>query len=65
MSEPRLFCDFCGKAADEVGHLIAGPKAFICDECVDLCAFIVAERRGPMMALEPEYGPYRPKMQAA
>jgi ATP-dependent Clp protease ATP-binding subunit ClpX len=32
-----LVCSFCGKDQDHVRKLIAGPKVFICDECVDLC----------------------------
>jgi len=32
-----LYCSFCGKADHEVENLIAGPTAFICNECVDLC----------------------------
>jgi hypothetical protein len=36
-----LFCSFCGKSQHEVRKLIAGPVAFICDECVDLCTSIV------------------------
>lgn len=35
--EQSLCCSFCGKNKTEVGHLISGPLAFICDECVDLC----------------------------
>ncbi|MFO7973968.1 MAG: ATP-dependent Clp protease ATP-binding subunit ClpX [Candidatus Hydrogenedentota bacterium] len=38
-------CSFCGKRHDEVGKLIAGPEVNICDECVQLCAEIVAEDR--------------------
>ena len=34
-------CSFCGKSADEVNRLIAGPDAFICDECIDLCQSII------------------------
>lgn len=34
-------CSFCGKSADEVDRLIAGPDAFICNECIDLCASII------------------------
>jgi hypothetical protein len=34
---PEFFCSFCGKTSDEVKKLIAGPSAFICDECVELC----------------------------
>ncbi len=27
-------CDFCGKHANDVDHLFAGPAVFICDKCV-------------------------------
>jgi hypothetical protein len=33
----RLRCSFCGKPGSEVGKLIAGSKAYICDSCVDSC----------------------------
>jgi ATP-dependent Clp protease ATP-binding subunit ClpX len=36
-------CGFCGKSQNEVKRLIAGPGAFICDECVALCTDMVAE----------------------
>ena len=26
-------CSFCGKPQDEALRLVAGPQAFICDEC--------------------------------
>lgn len=29
-----LNCSFCGKSEEEVKRLVAGSKAFICDECV-------------------------------
>ena len=29
----KLSCSFCGKSADEVAKLAAGPKVFICDVC--------------------------------
>ena len=32
-----LRCSFCGKAADQVERLIAGPKVHICDCCVGVC----------------------------
>lgn len=38
-----LYCSFCGRNQNEVHKLIAGPSAFICDECVDLCNDIVKE----------------------
>jgi ATP-dependent protease Clp ATPase subunit len=34
-------CNFCGKRYHEVKKLIAGPIAYICNECVDLCHEIV------------------------
>jgi ClpX C4-type zinc finger len=27
-------CSFCGKKDEEVSKLVAGPRVFICDECV-------------------------------
>lgn len=41
--QKELFCSFCGKSQDEVKRLIAGPNAYICDECVDLCRNILIE----------------------
>ena len=38
-----LYCSFCGKSQHEVTKLIAGPTAFICNECVDLCNDIIAD----------------------
>jgi len=32
----NLFCSFCGKSQGEVKKLIAGPGAYICNECVAL-----------------------------
>jgi len=37
-------CSFCGKSQSQVRKLIAGPNgAYICDECVDICAEIIEE----------------------
>jgi len=38
-----MHCSFCGKSKDEVQKLIAGPGAFICDDCVGLCVEILRE----------------------
>lgn len=38
-----LYCSFCGKDQHEVKKLVAGPTAFICDECIELCRCIVEE----------------------
>lgn len=32
-----LHCSFCNKPQHEVEKLIAGPNAYICNECVSLC----------------------------
>ena len=39
-------CSFCGKSQTEVKTLVAGPGVFICDECVQLCQSIIAEKAG-------------------
>lgn len=42
--EERIRCSFCGKSDGQVRKLIAGPNgAYICDECVDICAEIIEE----------------------
>jgi len=40
-----LRCSFCNKSQKDVKKLIAGPTAYICDECVDICLDIIAEDR--------------------
>jgi ATP-dependent Clp protease ATP-binding subunit ClpX len=30
----KLHCSFCGKSEDQVKKLVAGAKAYICDECL-------------------------------
>ncbi|HOX95415.1 MAG TPA: ATP-dependent Clp protease ATP-binding subunit ClpX [Syntrophales bacterium] len=41
--EGVLFCSFCGKTQNEVKKLVAGPSAYICDECIELCRCIIQE----------------------
>ncbi len=41
-----LRCSFCSKTQDDVKKLIAGPADFICDECVSVCADIMADDTG-------------------
>jgi hypothetical protein len=43
-----LFCSFCRKSQHDVKKLVAGPAVFICDECIGLCAKIVAETPDPI-----------------
>ncbi|OGP55961.1 MAG: ATP-dependent protease ATP-binding subunit ClpX [Deltaproteobacteria bacterium RBG_13_52_11] len=46
-----LSCSFCGKSQDQVRKLIAGPRVYICDECIELCNEIIAEEfeKGPLV----------------
>ncbi|MBP5754630.1 MAG: ATP-dependent Clp protease ATP-binding subunit ClpX, partial [Clostridia bacterium] len=39
----KLRCSFCGKTQDQVRRIIAGPGAYICNECIALCQEIVAD----------------------
>ena len=42
--EDIVRCSFCGKTQAQVRKLIAGPNgAYICDECIEVCAEIVEE----------------------
>lgn len=34
-------CSFCGKDSSQVNRIIAGPDAYICNECIDLCSEII------------------------
>lgn len=42
-SQRPHFCSFCGKSADEVEQMLAGPKGDICNECVALCNEILRD----------------------
>lgn len=41
--EKNVRCSFCGKHQDQVQRLIAGPGAYICNECVQLCMGILED----------------------
>jgi ClpX C4-type zinc finger len=42
-----LCCSFCNKNKDAVAKLVAGPGVYICNECVDLCNLIIADKPSP------------------
>lgn len=43
-NDGKIRCSFCGKTQEQVRRLISGPSgAYICDECVDICAEIIEE----------------------
>ena len=43
-------CSFCGKHQDQVRRLIAGPGAYICNECVQLCMSILEDESDLLQA---------------
>ena len=40
-SPKNIFCSFCGKSQEEVEKMIRGARAYICDECIQLCNTIL------------------------
>ena len=36
-------CSFCGKAQEMVKRIVAGPNAYICDECINICTNIIED----------------------
>jgi hypothetical protein len=43
--QKTLYCSFCDKSQFDVRRLIAGPSAYICDQCVELCVDFVEEAK--------------------
>ncbi|MYJ86705.1 MAG: AAA domain-containing protein, partial [Rhodobacteraceae bacterium] len=41
--DSELLCSFCSKSKSEVKKLIAGPKVYMCDECVELSVEIIKQ----------------------
>lgn len=55
--EKSIRCSFCGKHQSQVKRIIAGPNAYICNECVELCVSILNDemKQGKNQSiLEPE-----------
>ena len=42
-SKRSLKCSFCGKFEEKVVKLVAGPRVYICDECVVLASKLMQE----------------------
>ncbi len=47
-------CSFCGKHQEQVTRIIAGPGAYICNECVHLCMSILDDAYDPEEQLSPD-----------
>jgi Zn finger protein HypA/HybF involved in hydrogenase expression len=43
-ADVEIRCSFCAKPDSEVEDIIAGPAAYICNECVSKCAQVMRER---------------------
>ncbi len=56
----QLRCSFCNKTQDQVRKLIAGPNAYICDECIQICAEIIDEELEDM-SLDNDINLLKPK----
>jgi ATP-dependent Clp protease ATP-binding subunit ClpX len=46
-SRNRLACSFCGRTAEEVSKLVAGPNVYICDRCVAEARRVMNESDDP------------------
>ena len=59
----QVYCSFCGRSAQEVNSMIAGPKAFICDRCIKTSFDILRKEVGavPPAAKVPEQ-PFQPRI---
>ena len=42
-NDHEICCSFCGKHQEQVARIIAGPGAYICNECVQLCMSILED----------------------
>jgi ATP-dependent protease Clp ATPase subunit len=51
MTEPTVYCSFCGKSQHDVRTIIAGPNVFICNECVAFCNSILRYSSKPRRLL--------------
>ncbi|MGP1543600.1 MAG: ATP-dependent Clp protease ATP-binding subunit ClpX [Candidatus Fimenecus sp.] len=43
--KPVAHCSFCGRSANEVNKLIAGPGVYICDNCIEQCLEIIDDEK--------------------
>ncbi len=59
----QVYCSFCGRSAQEVNSMIAGPKAFICDRCIKTSYEILRKEVSSIQQAEriPEQ-PFQPRL---
>jgi len=46
-------CSFCNKSQRDVRKIIAGPRVYICDECVEICNGVISESLEPKLGEKP------------
>src|SRR4030043_293994 len=61
MGQGMLYCSFCGKMQSEVRKLVAGPTAYICDECIELCRYIIDEEEDKSVEKDSKNSLLQPK----
>ncbi len=44
-NDQKQRCSFCGRPADMVEKLVAGPGVFICNDCIEICYEILSDDR--------------------
>lgn len=42
-NDKSVKCSFCGKSQEMVKRIVAGPNAYICDECIAVCNNIIED----------------------
>lgn len=60
--DESIRCSFCGRAADEVISMVAGPSVYICDRCVNDAAGIVKADGGEASIVPPPPSPKRRRL---
>ncbi len=54
--DKTIRCSFCGKRQEQVSRIIAGPGAYICNECIHLCMSILDDEDDEDFALQEPSG---------
>ncbi len=44
MKDKGISCSFCSKPLDAIVWMIAGPKTYICNECIAVCCEIIFDK---------------------
>jgi ATP-dependent Clp protease ATP-binding subunit ClpX len=59
----QVYCSFCGRSAQEVSSMVAGPMAFICDRCIKTSYDILRKEMSAIQQPEVVSGqPFLPRL---